>query len=239
MSRRIPARRAVVTGAAGGIGAAIVERLLAAGFAVDAWDLDARGVHGAHGVAVDVRDHASVAAAAERLDRLDLLVNAAGVSGDGRPQALDPRVWERVVAVNLSGTFYACQALHGALAADGGLIVNIASVTGHRAGPRRAAYCSTKAAVLMLTQVLATDWGADGIRVVALSPGYVDTGMMRRAVDAGRLDVDAILARTPAGRVARADEVARMVLALTDERFELVNGSAIVLDGGWLANGGY
>ncbi len=148
-------------------------------------------------------------------------------------------MWDRVIATNLSGTFYVSQALHPALSRAGGLVVNLASVTAHRAGRGRAAYATSKAAIRMLTEVLGLEWAEDGIRVVALSPSYVRTPMVERALAAGGLDEAAIVRRTPQGRLLDPAEVAAVIHELTGATFAAVTGSTIRVDGGWTANGDY
>ncbi|GCE00757.1 SDR family NAD(P)-dependent oxidoreductase [Embleya hyalina] len=234
-------RTAVVTGAASGIGAAIARRLARAGWQVTGWDLapptpDADGVRGR---TVDVADHRAVAAAADAVDGLDLLVNAAGIGGSGAAATLAPDRWDRVLAVDLNAVFYTSRALYRALSARRGLIVNIASITAHRAGRDRAAYCTAKAGVVMLTEVLGVEWAADGIRVVGVSPGYTRTPMVERALASGGLDEDRIRARTPQGRLLEADEVAAFVHALTGDTFAAVTATTLPFDGGWTANGDY
>ncbi|GLY92303.1 SDR family NAD(P)-dependent oxidoreductase [Actinoallomurus iriomotensis] len=232
-------RTAVVTGAASGIGAAVATELVAAGWDVHGWDVADGVVERARHHVVDVADAAAVRAAAAEHDRLDLLVNCAGIGGSGRADELTPQQWDRVIGIDLSGTFYCCNALYGALAGRRGSVVNIASIVAHRAGPGRAAYCTAKAGVVMLTEVLATDWGPDGIRVNAVSPGYTRTPMVTRAIAGGRLDEQAIRDRVPLDRLADPAELARLVRALTGPDFAYMTGATVLFDGGWTANGAY
>jgi NAD(P)-dependent dehydrogenase (short-subunit alcohol dehydrogenase family) len=231
-------RTAVVTGAASGIGAATVTVLQAEGWRVVGWDLQAGSNPDVEWVEVDVGDYASVAAAAERLEVVGLLVNSAG-NADRAPAAqMTAEQWDRVIRVDLTGTFYCCRALHAALAHSGGVVVNLASIAGHRAFAGRANYCSAKAGITMLTQVLGLEWAADGIRVVAVSPGFVMTPMMRQSVAGGHLDMDALTSRTPQARFADDVELARSIVALARDDFSFMTGSTVLIDGGWCANGG-
>ncbi|MGC0417301.1 SDR family NAD(P)-dependent oxidoreductase [Embleya sp. AB8] len=238
------ARTAVVTGAASGIGAATARRLVRAGWQVTGWDLvapeDGRDPDGVRWRRVDVADHEAVAAAARDLPGgVDLLVNAAGIGGSGAAATLAPERWDRVLAVDLNAVFYTSRALHAALSARRGLIVNIASITAHRAGRNRAAYCTAKAGVVMLTEVLGVEWAEDGVRVVGVSPGYTRTPMVERALATGGLVEERIRSRTPQGRLLEPDEVAAFVQALAGNTFAAVTATTLRFDGGWSANGDY
>ena len=248
-------RRAVVTGSSSGIGAAVAERLLRAGWAVTGWDRQkpengparqapetAPGAHGTEGASVDwrevdVRDADAVHTAAAEVPEADLLVNSAGVGAIAPSAELRARTWDRVIGVNLSGTFHCSQALLPALSTRGGLVVNIASVMAHRAVPGRAAYCASKAGVVMLTEVLGVEWAEHGVRVLAVSPGYVRTPLVEKGLTGGGLDESAITARTPLGRLAEPAEVADLVLDLAGERFGYMTATTVRFDGGWVADG--
>ncbi|MFF0740140.1 SDR family NAD(P)-dependent oxidoreductase [Streptomyces sp. NPDC004111] len=230
-------RRAVVTGAASGIGAAVAERLAEAGWAVTGWDREPGTAPGIDWHAVDVRDADAVQAAADAAGETDLLVNSAGVGAIAPSAALRPKTWERVLGVNLSGTFYCAQALFPALSARGGLVVNVASVMAHRAVPGRAAYCASKAGVVMLTEVLGVEWAPQGVRVLAVSPAYVRTPLVEKGFANGNLDEAAIAARTPLGRLATPGEVADLVLDLTGDRYAYMTATTLRFDGGWVADG--
>lgn len=231
--------RAVVTGAASGIGAAVVARLTRDDWSVVGWDIMQGTADGSPHRVVDVADADAVHCAARELTELDLLVNCAGVGCHKRADELTPRDWDRVIAVDLSGTFYCCNALYAALLARRGVIVNIASIVAHRAGRRRAVYCTAKAGVVMLTQTLAADWGPHGIRVNAISPGYTHTPMVANSIAQRRLNEQTIVESTPLGRLADPPEVAEVVYALTTQAFAFMNGATLIYDGGWTADGGY
>src|SRR5581483_867403 len=204
---------AVITGGAGGIGSSCVELLCSEGWTVHCWDIaDSSRADGAvRAQHVDVSDPSSVFAAAATVPQVDLLVNAAGVSDRCFVAEMSPERWLRVVNTNLNGTFYSCRALHQGLAKSGrALVVNIASITAHHTAAKRAAYCTSKAAVVTLTRVLATEWAKDGIRVLAISPGYVRTPLVEGNLAKGNLNLDRILHRTPQGRLADPMEVARL-----------------------------
>ncbi|TBU98578.1 SDR family NAD(P)-dependent oxidoreductase [Stutzerimonas kirkiae] len=236
---KYPIRRVLVTGAASGIGRAVAAAFVAEGAQVLGWDLSTDDA--AQGVAmhaVDIRDRASVQAAAASLERLDVLVNCAGIARRGHAAQLSEADWRAVIDTNLSGTFFCCQAAFAALAASGdGLIINLASFVAQRSGPGRASYAASKAGVLALTEVLALDFAEHGIRALAVSPGYTRTAMVERALAAGRLDEQRLLAKIPLGRLARPEEIAGAIVALAGPAFKYANGSDFVLDGGTMANG--
>lgn len=230
-------RTAVVTGAAGGIGAAISRRLAADGFAVACVDVREPQVEAPlRGYAADVRDAASVAAAAARI-RADLgepwlLVNAAGVFSIQLLPDLDEQEWDRILDTNLKGPFLTCREfLPAMIAARSGCIVNIASTAGVRGGRRRAAYCASKGGLVLLTRSLAIDHGHDGVRVNCVCPGLIDTEM----ADWIRYD-DAAMATfgagTPAGRIGSPDEIAATVAFLASQDASYLQGSVVMVDGG-------
>ncbi len=243
-------RVAVVTGAAGGIGAAVCRRLAADGFAVACLDaresaldglvgeLASQGAdHGrARGYGADVRDAASVRQVAGRI-RADLgdpwlLVNAAGVFSIQRLPDLDEAEWDRIVDTNLKGPFLTCREfLPAMISARDGCIVNIASTAGVRGGRERAAYCASKGGVVLLTKSLAVDHGPDGVRVNCVCPGLIDTEM----ADWIRHDADAMArfgAGLPAGRIGLPSEIAAAVAFLASDGASYLQGAVLMADGG-------
>ena len=122
-------------------------------------------------------------------------------------------------------------------AQGGGVIVNLGSIYSVVAGPNRAAYCATKAAVANLTKVLAIEWAGRGVRVNAVAPGYVRTAATDALVDAGKLDVDALERRTPLGYLATPEQIADAVAFLASEQASYVTGQILGVDGGWTAYG--
>jgi NAD(P)-dependent dehydrogenase (short-subunit alcohol dehydrogenase family) len=230
---------AVITGAAGGIGLALVDRLKQNGWRVIGWDLDAGEDPDVTWVEVDVGNVESVRVAAAEIDVLSLLVNCAGISDRALAAEMRPEQWERVVRVDLTGTFYCSQALYPALVRAKGTVVNLASIAGHRSFAGRANYCAAKAGVVALTEVLGLEWASDGVRVVAVSPGFVATPLMEAGVAAGQINMDKLLARTPQRRAATPDELAAAIVALAGDAFAFMTGQTVVIDGGWCANGGF
>jgi NAD(P)-dependent dehydrogenase (short-subunit alcohol dehydrogenase family) len=239
-------RVAAVTGAAGGIGAAVCGRLAADGFAVACLDYRAdqasavaAGLAGARGYGMDVRDAGSVRSAAEsirgELGEPWLLVNAAGVFSIQRLTDLDECEWDRLLDTNLKGPFLTCREFIPAMAAAGsGVIVNIASTAGVRGGRLRAAYCASKGGLVLLTRSLAIDHGPEGIRVNCVCPGLIDTEM----ADWIRHDEEALhrwSATLPAGRMGTPAEIADAVSYLASDHAGYLQGSVLMVDGGGTA----
>jgi NAD(P)-dependent dehydrogenase (short-subunit alcohol dehydrogenase family) len=240
-------RTAVVTGAGSGIGAAIASALNDAGATVVAADLEPKGgladpgrSHRIHPVVTDVRDEASVIAMineAYRLaNRLDILVNVAGI-GSTTPATTTPAdVWDNVFAVNSRGTFLCCKhALPLMIESGDGAIVNVASIAGLVGLRNRAAYCASKGAVIAFTRAIALDHVGDGVRVNCICPGTVDSPWVRRLVDDAGESIDELRARQPMGRLGSPEEIAGAVLYLVSDAARFVVGSALVIDGGLTA----
>jgi NAD(P)-dependent dehydrogenase (short-subunit alcohol dehydrogenase family) len=239
-------RVAAVTGAAGGIGAAICRRLAADGFTVACLDVRADRaaavagqIPGARGYGADVSDAGSVraAAAAVRAELGDpwLLVNAAGVFSIQRITDLAEEEWDRILGTNLKGPFLTCREFIPAMAAaQAGAIVNIASTAGVRGGRLRAAYCASKGGLVLLTRSLAIDHGPDGIRVNCLCPGLIDTEM----ADWIRHDEEALArwsATLPARRMGTPEEIADGVSYLASDGGSYLQGAVLMVDGGGTA----
>lgn len=232
----------LVFGGAGGIGAAVSERLAAEGARVAVADLRvAAGPEAGLGVACDITDpeqcERAAQAAVERFGRLDGMVNCAGISKPHDSVSLPPADWARMVDVQLNGTFYAAQACARRMWDAGGAMVFITSTNAEAAFPRRAAYCAAKAGVAMLTKVLAIEWAARGIRVNAVGPAYVATEMTARNIAAGNIDEAQVKARIPLGRLAQPADVAGAVSFLLSEQAGFITGHSLYVDGGWLAYG--
>ena len=193
--------------------------------------LDAR----AEGAADDTLllvEHPPVITLGRRGSRDDVLVNAAGISDRAAAAEMRPDQWDRVIRVDLTGTFYCCRALHAALVAGRGTVVNIASIAAHRAFAGRANYCAAKAGVVALTEVLGLEWAATGVRVVAVSPGFVATPLAVAGMQAGWIEEEALLGRTPQRRLARPEEIANTYAWLASDEASYINGAVIEVSGG-------
>ena len=235
--------RVLVVGGAGGIGSAIAGALLAEGCEVIVTGVDAAAVADCplpphermQRLPLDVTDDAAIAALVGRLDRLDALVNCAGILA--RHKEYELPTFQKVLDVNLTGSFRLCLACKPLLAANGergGAIVNIASMNATAALPWIPAYCASKGGVVMLTKSLAMAWAADGIRVNALAPGYVETAINAE----GRQDAAfhaRIAARIPLGRWAQPADIAPGAVFLCSPAARYVNGTVLAVDGGFLA----
>jgi 3-oxoacyl-[acyl-carrier protein] reductase len=242
----------VVSGGASGIGAEVSSRLASEGASVVIADLNAGAAEAqaariagdggqALGVTCDITDpalcEAVAQAAVDRFGRIDGVVNCAGISKPHDSLSLPPADWARMVDVQLNGAFYFVQACAKRMVDAGGSIVFITSTNAEAAFPRRAAYCSAKAGVAMLTKVLAIEWAEKGIRVNAVGPAYVATEMTQRNIAAGNVNEAQIKGRIPLGRLARPADVADAVSFLLSDKASFITGHSLYVDGGWLAYG--
>jgi NAD(P)-dependent dehydrogenase (short-subunit alcohol dehydrogenase family) len=232
-------KRALVTGAGSGIGAAIARKLAAEGADVILADIEAGAAKaiaaeiGGQSLQLDVRDEEQVAAA---MAGLDVLANVAGIGSTTTAPETPLDIWENVFAVNARGTFLCCKhAIPGMAERGGGAIVNLASVAALVGLRNRAAYCASKGAVVALTRALAVDHVADGIRVNAVCPGTVDSPWVRRLVEDSGESLDALRARQPMGRLGLPEEIAGAVAYLASDAAAFVTGTTLVIDGGLTA----
>lgn len=245
-------KRALVTGAAAGIGRATVTALAQAGAALILFDVDEKGAAAlaaeleAQGTPAmvasgSVADSDAVGRAFALADSafggIDILVNNAGITGNRAALELDLETWNRVLSTNVTGSFLCAQAAGLRMKEQGGVIINLASIYGLVAAPNRVAYAASKAAIVMMTKALAVEWASAGIRVNCIAPGYVETPGTAELADSGTIDLAALRRRTPQGRLAQPDDIAEAILALCRDGLSHVTGQVIAVDGGWTAYG--
>lgn len=238
---------AIVTGGSAGIGWEIGQRLSADGYLVVATDRVPGLTAGENPAGIlwrelDVTDHAAVdrvfGEIEAELGPIEVLVNNAGIQRHRGIEDLTWDEWAAVVNVNLHGVFSALQAAGKRMLDRGeGRIVNISSISS-RGSAGRAPYATTKAAVIGLTSTAGAEWASRGVRVNAVAPGYVDTGVFRQGVEQGTLSLDTILSRIPAKRLADASEIAAAVSFLVSDQSRYMNGQTLYVDGGFMVDYG-
>jgi NAD(P)-dependent dehydrogenase (short-subunit alcohol dehydrogenase family) len=230
--------RVLVTGAGGGIGGAVVERLVAEGSRLAVTDIVAPGVTGAAvSLAADVCDERSVAALVQEsvasLGGLDALVAVAGIQVSGPTHELAPDDFRRVLDVNVMGTFLVTRAvLSVMLEAGGGRIVTFGSTAAVVAAPELAAYAAAKGAVLQFTRSIGVEYARRGIRANCLCPGGTKTPLLAE-IDRQRQGADHFREGHPLGRYADPSEIASAVAFLLSDDSSFVLGSALMVDGGY------
>jgi NAD(P)-dependent dehydrogenase (short-subunit alcohol dehydrogenase family) len=252
MGNRLKGKVALITGAASGIGSACALRFAEEGAAVAGIDISDAGddrwqrackVAPAHSFSVaDVRDDERVAEvvahACRELGRIDVLVNSAGTAGGGAVHELAPAEFERVIGINLTGTFIPCRHVLRAMLVQGsGSIVNIASIEGLQGAEGGSAYNASKGGVVLLTRSMAMDYARRGIRINAVCPGFIETPMFDSIWGMPGLEEmrDKIRDAHQLGRFGTAREVADAALFLASDESSFITGHALPVDGGFTA----
>lgn len=243
-------KTALVTGAGSGIGAAIAERFVTAGYRVALFDINEKtaletsarvgGPGKTIAIGGDVSDQDQVQSAVRRtveeFGSLDVLVNNAGIEIYGTVVELTPEQWDRQMAVNLKGSYlfskYSVPEMR-----RGGAIIHISSAHAHVSWPRCAAYDATKAGLIGMTRAMALDHGKQGIRVNAICPGYIATPLLDKAFALGEVDREAVLKFHPLGRVGTPMDIAEAALFLASYAAAFISGVALNVDGCLTAQG--
>ena len=234
-------KKVLVTGAAGGIGQAIVRALTDAGAAIAATDIQLEGIPCDAAIPGDLTDSAHCdalpAKAREALGGLDIVINNAGVIRRGVITDSTDDDYVQSMAVNVEAPFRICRAAIPILAANGGgAIVNVSSCWGVRPGPNHPLYCMSKAALASMTQCLGHDHAHQGIRVNAVCPNEVDTPMLRSGFSARGIDpekaIDDLNRSVPLGHIAQPEEIADVVLFLASDQSRYMCGALVEVNGG-------
>lgn len=241
-------KAAVVTGAASGIGRATALRLAREGARVLAADRAAEGLAetaalaAAQGTAIETMladvakadaPTAVIGGAVARLGGLDLLMNNAGVGGSKRADLTDDDAFDAHLAINLRAVFRFSRAAV-AVMKPGAAIVNVASIFGMIGFPGTAAYAAAKAGVAGLTRQMAADYGPEGIRVNAIAPGLIETGMTRKRIAESNWFRGQMTEMTPLGRNGQPEDIAAAAAFLLSDEAAFITGQVLVVDGGWL-----
>lgn len=245
-------KTAVVTGSAQGIGAACAEAFLSRGCDVLLTDVNEAGVRvwtkemqekfpdcKAVSYSLDVGDQGACFAMAEyareTLGTIDIMVTSAGIISPCASLEVTQDDWENLIGINLSGVFFCCQAAASVMRGKGGVIINLSSIASKAAWPGRVSYAAAKAGITAITESLAVEWAAEGIRVNAVAPAWVNTDILKQGVEQGVVAVDNLIRAIPLGRIAGVDDVCDAIIFLASDAARYITGQVIYVDGGYLA----
>ena len=240
---RMQDKVAIVTGAASGIGKAIAEKYLAEGAYVVYSDIaetfevsHERSIYVKCNVANSAEVDALVAVTVAKFGRLDVMVNNAGIGGLGGVMDATDEDWNRTIGINLSGVFFGSRAAARVMKEQGikGSIINMSSILGKVGLVGAIAYCSAKGGVVQLTHASALDMATLGVRVNAIAPGFITTGMTQDILKNEAFN-NMVISSTPLGHVGHVDDIANAALYLGSDESTYVTGEVLYVDGGWTA----
>jgi len=249
---RLKDRVAIITGGGGDIGTATAEAFVREGAIVAVVDVNGEAAQRtakkladaggkSAGYQLNVMDVDKVKETFDDIEKKfgcpDILFNLAGTTIIKKSVEMTAAEFEEVLRLNVTGQFIcATDAARRMLKrGKGGAIINIASILGYGGSPRRAGYSSSRAAAINLTRTLGVEWALDGIRVNCVAPGWTMTQALRAAVKTGSLNVDALIERTPMGRLPEVDDVANAAVFLASDESSMITGHTIPIDGGVVA----
>ena len=249
--KRLENKVALITGAGSGMGKAQAILFAEEGAKIIAADINKDGLKktveeieknggSAFAVEIDVSDQSSVEEGVrkglEKYGKIDILSNTAGILDDYKATLDTPeKLWDKIMSVNLNGVYFMTNAvLPQMIEREEGTIVNIASIAAFVAGGGGAAYTSAKHAIAGYTKQLSFDYGKKGIRVNAIAPGAVETGMTKEIFKEGSADVMEAVKSVPAGRYGQPEEIASVALFLASEESSFMHGAIVPVDGGWI-----
>jgi NAD(P)-dependent dehydrogenase (short-subunit alcohol dehydrogenase family) len=251
--QRLKDRVAIVTGGGRGIGKSVALAYAQEGADVvvvarsrdeieqTGSEIEALGRRGL-AVQADVSDPEQVkrlvAVALEEFGKVEILFNAAGVRAVMPSQELPIEEWQKVIDVNLTGSFLCSQAVFEPMKEAGyGKIIMVGSMQAHSGAPERIAYIASKTGLIGLTRGLGVEWARYGINVNTLSPGYFETDIILHQIEIGQLDLEAIKRRTPMERIGKMEDLTGPAVFLASAESDFMCGQALIIDGGWMAYG--
>lgn len=244
-------RVAIVTGGGQGLGETFSKSLASFGAKVAIFDVNKeigqktiQEINNNGGNAIFIKTdvskrndvEAAVKAVMEHFRRIDILVNNAGVVSRASALSITEEDWDRVININVKGTFLCCQAVGKYMVEQRyGKIINIASISSYRGIANRVAYTTSKGAVLQITRTLAVEWAPFNVHVNAIAPCYLDTPLTRPLYEQDKEFYSYIMRKTPLKRIAKPEELVGGLLYLASDASDMVTGHILAIDGGWLA----